>query len=64
MKYLVVRQSDGLVVNAVVWDGIAPYEEPGCYLVKLEDAPQGVWVGWTVTGSEWIAPEPPPAVEE
>lgn len=58
MKYLVVRKSDGKVVNAVVWDGVSPYSEEGCDLVPLPDIP-GVWIGWTYSNGEWIAPPPP-----
>ena len=59
MKYLVVDRDTGLVTNAVVWDGLAPYREPGCRLVPLPVEPVGVWIGWSFVDGEWVAPVEP-----
>lgn len=56
MKYLVLRETDNTVVNAIVWDGSSPYEEPGCYLVELPADPAGVWIGWQLIDGAWVAP--------
>lgn len=55
-RYLVVRDNDGLVVNAVVWDGETEYSPEGCTLVPADDHP-GVWIGWRWDGENF---QPPP----
>jgi hypothetical protein len=56
MRYLEVRKSDDTVVNVIIWDGIAPYNYPGTYL--LLEVP-GVQIGWYLKDGEWIDPNPP-----
>lgn len=55
--YLLVRDSDGLCVNAIAWDGVEPYEEAGHSLIEW-DAEVRPWIGWTLTDGEWTAPPP------
>lgn len=44
--YLVYRLSDGLIVNAIAYDGEEPYNPgEGMALVPLGDS--GAWIGWT-----------------
>jgi hypothetical protein len=74
MRYLEVN-ADSVVVNIVVWDGVAAYEPAGVSLVACDDAPgvsygwrkvDGQWIppqlypSWTWDGSEWVAPVPQP----
>ena len=53
--YLVIK--DNTVINAVVWDGESDWTAPEGTTVQI--APTGVGIGWTKSGSNWIAPEPP-----
>ena len=53
--YLVIK--DNKVINAVVWDGESDWTAPEGTTVQI--APTGVGIGWTKSGSNWIAPEPP-----
>ena len=55
--YLVIR--DNTVINTVLWDGESDWAAPEGTNVEL--APAHVGIGWTKSGSDWIAPEPPPA---
>lgn len=55
-RYLVVRDQDGLVVNAVVWDGSSDYRVDGCSLIAVPNDPVGVWVGWTRIEGGWVPP--------
>jgi len=57
MKYALV-DADGLVVNAIVWDGQTEYTPAdGLTLVKVPDG-VGAGPGWTYDGINWIAPPP------
>ena len=58
--YLVIK--DNTVINAVVWDGVSDWTPPEG--TTAEVAPDHVGIGWTKSGSDWIAPEPAPAPTE
>lgn len=58
--YLVIK--DNTVINTVVWDGESDWAAPEGTTVLV--APAGVGIGWTKSGSNWIAPEPAPAPAE
>jgi hypothetical protein len=58
--YLVIK--DNTVINAVVWDGESDWTAPEGTTTMV--APAGVGIGWTKSGSNWIAPEPPAAPAE
>jgi len=57
MNYAVIN-SEGLVVNTIEWDGIAPWTPPDGYTVEplLEGG-----IGWTFSEGEFLPPpvEPP-----
>ena len=53
--YLVIK--DNTVINTVVWDGESDWTAPEGTTTMV--APAGVGIGWTKSGSNWIAPEPP-----
>lgn len=58
-RYAVVDAA-GLVVNAVVWDGVEPWEPPDG-TTAVEDPADMVGPGWTYAGGEFTPPpEPPP----
>lgn len=63
MRYLVKRDSDGCVVNAVEWDGVTEYSPEGSTLLPCDDHP-GVWVGWQWVDGEWVAPPEPDVPED
>lgn len=52
--YLVIK--DNTVINIVIWDGGSGWSAPEG--TTTEVAPEGVGIGWTKSGSNWIAPEP------
>ena len=54
--HLVIK--DNKVINTVVWDGVSDWTPPEGTTVLI--APAGVGIGWTKSGSNWIAPEPAP----
>jgi len=54
--YLVIK--DNKVINTIIWDGESDWTPPEGTTVLV--APAGVGLGWTKSGSNWIAPEPPP----
>ena len=53
--YLVIKNNT--VINTVVWDGESDWTPPEG--TTAEVAPDHVGIGWTKSGSNWIAPEPP-----
>ena len=55
--YLILK--DNKVINAVLWDGESDWSAPEGTTEIL--APDGVGIGWTKSGSNWIAPESAPA---
>jgi hypothetical protein len=60
MKYLTLN-TDGLVINVIIWDGTTPYNPgQGDTLIALTDAPQGAWTGWTYINGVWTPPPAPP----
>jgi len=57
MRYALIN-ADGLVVNAIVWDGQTEYNAAdGLTVVAVPDG-VGAGPGWTYDGSDWIAPPP------
>jgi len=57
MRYALIN-ADGLVVNAIVWDGQTEYSAAdGLTVVAVPDG-VGAGPGWTYDGSDWIAPLP------
>lgn len=60
MRYALVN-ADGLVVNAIVWDGATDYTPAdGLTVVAIPDGVGG-GPGWMFDGTDWTAP---PVVEE
>ena len=60
MRYALVN-ADGLVVNAIVWDGQTDYNAPdGLTVVAISDDVRA-GPSWTYDGTDWIAP---PAEDE
>lgn len=55
MKWLQL-DSDGFVVNVVIWDGVSVYEPQGVkQLLRCDDHP-GVTFGWRLVDGNWITP--------
>jgi hypothetical protein len=55
MRYALV-DADGLVVNAIVWDGETDYTPAdGLTVVAIPDE-ISAGLGWTYDGTNWIAP--------
>lgn len=57
MRYLEIN-SEGRVVNVIVWDGQTPYNPDGVTLIHVDDAPTGCGFGWQLINGNWQAPEP------
>ena len=52
MRYLIIN-TDGLIVNVIIWDGISPYTpDNGSTLLPTDQAPQGAGVGWAFINGE------------
>lgn len=64
MIFLEYRTDNGLVVNAIVYDGTDDYTPPdGLALIERGDSE--AWIGWTYTdGTFTPPPEPETPVEE
>ena len=58
--YLILK--DNKVINTVLWDGESDWTASEGTTAVV--APAGVGIGWTKSGSNWIAPEPAPAPAE
>ena len=59
MIFLEYRTDDGLIVNAIVWDGTDDYTPPeGLALIERGDS--GAWIGWTYDGGTFTPPEDTP----
>lgn len=56
MRYLELN-SNGVVVNVVIWDGVTPYTPEGVAQLLREDEHPGVGYGWRRVDDAWIAPE-------
>ena len=57
-RYLIIRDSDSLVVNAVEWDGSATFSAPTGHTLVADNPsanPGDTWDGSTLT-----KPDPPP----
>ena len=50
--YLVIK--DNTVINTVLWDGESDWAAPEGTTTMI--APAGVSIGWTKSGSNWVAP--------
>jgi hypothetical protein len=58
--YFLYRSTDGLILNAIVWDGQEPYQ-PDEGLALFSANGSGAWIGWTYnaeTGEFTAPPEP------
>jgi len=59
MNYAVLN-SDSLVVNVVVFNGIDAWNPPeGCTCVEIPKD-SGAGIGWSYVDGEFVSPEPPP----
>lgn len=59
--YLVVNKSDGLVVNAIKWDGESAYDPGEDFdLEAVTGKPGCPWIGWTREADGSFTPPPPP----
>lgn len=58
MIWLEYRTEDGLIVNAIVWDGADDYTPPDG-LALIERGESGAWIGWTYTDGVFTAPDEP-----
>lgn len=58
MTWLEYRTEDGLIVNAIVWDGTDEYTPPDG-LALVERGESGAWIGWSYTDNGFTPPEEP-----
>jgi hypothetical protein len=56
-KYLLIRKSDGLVTNVIVWDGEDNYTPDEGIIIMPWDNVIRPWIGWTYSNNSWIPPE-------
>ena len=59
MDYVVVK--DGIVIDRVVWDGVAPFTYPGGGELHPCD---GARIGWLWVDGASVDPNPPPPAPE
>lgn len=59
--YLVIRKSDGVVENAIKWDGESQYDPGAEYdLESVSGEPGCPWIGWTRdSDGNFVAPPEP-----
>ena len=58
MIWLEYRTNDGLIVNAIEYDGTDDYTPPeGLALIERDDSE--AWIGWTYDGEAFTPPEEP-----
>jgi hypothetical protein len=63
--YLIVRDADGLAVNAIRYDGTAPYDPGEGMTLYPWDENARPWVGWTHNADgTWAAPPEPEEAAE
>ena len=55
MRYALIN-ADGLVVNAIVWDGQTDYTPADGLTVVAVPDDVGAGPGWTYDGTNWVAP--------
>jgi len=53
MKYFEVRQSDGLIVNCIIWDGISNYTPHDTEYLILCTENEEARLGWRKTELGW-----------
>jgi len=54
--YLIIQKSDGLVINSIIWDGIAEWNIPNeCLAIENDVA----GIGWTWDGAKFVPPYDP-----
>lgn len=60
-NWAVVKESDNICDNVVVWDGISPWVPPaGHYLKELAaDSHAGIGWQWDAATNEWVDVRPP-----
>ena len=56
MNYAIIK--DGVVVNAIVWDGVTPCETDGQKVALTGNA----GIGWTYADGQFVAPPEPESV--
>lgn len=54
-RYLELN-TDGVVVNIIIWDGVSPYEPNGMTVLPYDEHPNATF-GWRYDGINWIVPE-------
>ena len=57
-RYLIIRDSDNLVVNAAEWDGIATFSAPTGHTLVADNPAANTGDTWD--GSTLTKPDPPP----
>ena len=55
-RYFNIRQSDGLVVDSIIWDGISPWQPDEGFIVLLESDHPDVSQGWRKVSGGWESP--------
>ena len=58
MIWLEYKTNDGLIVNAIEYDGADDYTPPDG-LALVERGESGAWVGWSYTDGDFSPPEQP-----
>lgn len=62
-RIALVRESDGVVLNVCVWDGVSPWNDFPASVKEIE-CPDEVGPGHLYVMGEWIAPPPPSQQEQ
>ena len=58
-NYAIVN-SEGKVINMIIWDGVSTYSPPsGCQIIKTDNAA----IGWDWDGQSFVNPNPAPTPE-
>jgi hypothetical protein len=62
VRYLLI-DTEGLVVNVIIWDGVSRFNWRDKTPILESDAPLGVTRGWKYINGEWINPRPQEIIE-
>ena len=56
VRHIILQDSDGLIINAVMWDGVEPYALDAGTSIILNDEEPFYFIGGTLVGNVYTPP--------